>query len=281
LPQGAAIVSLRKCVETGLLSLAILLLAATSSKPLASAVDDGNAGLEALNSGDLDNAIKLFTRAINSGTMSPEDKEFAYLNRGKAYLAKRDYKLAKKDLRLALKLNPADGDVQTALDEVERASTAHLDHRAEIGAEHSWGLLGTLADRCFWHPMNGKKPHYAVLCYKWAEPQKVLDYTVSTKSDVIESGEYKIDSSTGAIVEAVALATVTLYATAADRAQSFVEYTFFQSTPFKSESTLQPDGSIIVGTDKFENGAWVTASTLTYSPVTEEELAAEGFRKKH
>lgn len=77
------------------------------------AADDGNRGLTALQQGDNDTAIKLFTRALVH--LDGDDKEFAYANRGKAYLNKADYSLAIADLDRARQMKPDDADAQNDL----------------------------------------------------------------------------------------------------------------------------------------------------------------------
>jgi len=64
----------------------------------ASGADDGNAGLQALNAGDFDRAVALFTRALNSGDLSRDDQEFALANRGRARRMKPDDADAQNDL---------------------------------------------------------------------------------------------------------------------------------------------------------------------------------------
>jgi tetratricopeptide (TPR) repeat protein len=81
----------------------------------AGGIDDGNAGLAALKSGDNDAAINLFTRALGSRDLKGDDREFAYANRGQAYLNKVDYPDAIADLDKAREMKPDDTDAQTAL----------------------------------------------------------------------------------------------------------------------------------------------------------------------
>ncbi|MGD0143323.1 MAG: hypothetical protein ABSC92_09200 [Rhizomicrobium sp.] len=93
---------------------ALLMLMAASAAH-ADAIADGNAGLTALQGGDYDNAIRLFTRALKSGGLTGDDLEFAYANRGKAYLMKADYSSAIVDLDKARQMKPDDTDAQNNL----------------------------------------------------------------------------------------------------------------------------------------------------------------------
>jgi tetratricopeptide (TPR) repeat protein len=79
-------------------------------------INNAAAGLEALHRGSYDDAIRLLTKAINDGNLPSDDLEFAYLNRGKAYLAKGDYANAVTDLKKATELKPADADARHALE---------------------------------------------------------------------------------------------------------------------------------------------------------------------
>jgi len=88
-------------------------------------VQDAAAGLEALHRGSYDDAIQLLTKAIDSGNLAPGDLEFAYLNRGKAYLAKGDYADAVTDLKRAVALNPNDADAAQSLERALAGNTPH------------------------------------------------------------------------------------------------------------------------------------------------------------
>src|ERR1700742_2879797 len=92
-----------------------MLLAAAGA--FANAVDDGNAGLDALKKEDYPTAIRMFSRALKSGQLAGADKEFAYLNRGKAYLGNHQLDLAIADLKAAVKLAPDDSEAADALSE--------------------------------------------------------------------------------------------------------------------------------------------------------------------
>jgi tetratricopeptide (TPR) repeat protein len=81
----------------------------------ADAASDGNQGLTALQQGDNDTAIRLFSHALGSGQLSGDDLEFAYANRGKAYLNKHDLSSAIADLDRARQMKPDDTDAQNDL----------------------------------------------------------------------------------------------------------------------------------------------------------------------
>jgi len=93
----------------------VILTAAIATNAVAGGIEDGTAGLYALDRGSIDEAIRLFTKAIGDGDLSSDDLEFAYFNRGKAYLAKADHKAAIADLRQAVHLKPDDTEAQRIL----------------------------------------------------------------------------------------------------------------------------------------------------------------------
>jgi len=69
-------------------------------------VHDIKAGIAAANKGDFDKAIELFTRAIESGELSRENRSIAYYNRGRARGEKGNYDKAIADFDRALEINP-------------------------------------------------------------------------------------------------------------------------------------------------------------------------------
>ena len=94
----------------------------TQPHPHTASMDDGAAGMRALDNGQYDRAIRMFTRAINAGDLYPDDAELAYFNRAKAYFQRGDAEMALSDLSHALKLNASDADAQAA---VAQVMTAH------------------------------------------------------------------------------------------------------------------------------------------------------------
>jgi tetratricopeptide (TPR) repeat protein len=101
------------------IALAAVASMAIISSAVAGPAEDGNAGLEALKNGDYARAVTMFTRALNSGTLSGDDKEFAYSQRGAAYLKQGNAKAAIADFNHALKLKPDDQDAQAGLEEAQ------------------------------------------------------------------------------------------------------------------------------------------------------------------
>ena len=102
-----------------LASLAIVIAAGliAASPAMAGPTEDGNAGLDALNQGDYSKAVQLFTRAISSGKLPSADKEFAYSQRGEAYLKMGNSRAAALDFKRALAIKPDDQDAQAGLQE--------------------------------------------------------------------------------------------------------------------------------------------------------------------
>jgi tetratricopeptide (TPR) repeat protein len=85
-------------------SMAVLMFCVTSPG-WGGGLGDAGAGLTASRRGDLDEAIRLYTKAIDSGELSDENVVVIYTNRGNIFLRKGDYKRAIKDYSKAIKLN--------------------------------------------------------------------------------------------------------------------------------------------------------------------------------
>ena len=119
----------------------------------ADASADGNAGMDALNKGSYDQAIRLFSHALNSGELSAPDEEFAYFNRAQAYYDKKDFGHAIADLKAALRLKPDDADAESGLataisadidisDIGPPAQTAQTAQNPSAGSGGFWKSLG-------------------------------------------------------------------------------------------------------------------------------------------
>jgi tetratricopeptide (TPR) repeat protein len=250
----------------------------------ANAVDDGNAGVDALNSGDYGKAVKLFTHAIASGQLAGDDKEFAYFNRGKAYLGEHEYKLAAADLKTALKLKPDDADAQAALAEAQAGSSpaaapAAVADMPEPPTGSGWGFLADQAGRYFWYEVAGQPAHAAVMRVEWDTPQKVLNYWVRTKSRAIAAGQYRLDPASGKLLEAEATQNGAYYGTATATPAGLTEYFFTDGKPTRIVQTRAPDGSYVNQSQDYADGTWQNSAVVTLIEMPQAEAESKGYFK--
>ena len=95
--------------------LLISLMVCLTSSAWAGGLDDFDAGLAAAKGGDYDKAIRLYTKAIESGELSRENLSIAYYNRGIAWGKKGDYGKAIADFSKAIELDPKHANAYTGL----------------------------------------------------------------------------------------------------------------------------------------------------------------------
>ena len=112
----------RTLVGAWVAALAVLALAAGAAR--ADPPRDAKAGLEALNRGDNDGAIRLFTQALLYGSSLRSDREFVYVKRAEAFLAAGRDVDAAADARRALALNPRDAEAIAVRDKAGRLAAA-------------------------------------------------------------------------------------------------------------------------------------------------------------
>jgi len=115
-----------------------------ASSACAGASEDGAAGLQALNNGAYDQAIRHFTRALNSGELAPDEEELAYYSRAEAYFNKNDYGHSIADLKAAIRLKPDNQDAQAALQTAVAKLVDLSDVQAEATAGNRPSFLGAL-----------------------------------------------------------------------------------------------------------------------------------------
>jgi tetratricopeptide (TPR) repeat protein len=84
------------------------LMVCVTSPIWAGGFDDANAGIEAAKVGEYDKAIRLFTKAIESGELSHESLGKAYFNRGYAWRKKGNYDKAIADFTKVIEIDPQD-----------------------------------------------------------------------------------------------------------------------------------------------------------------------------
>jgi len=126
---------------------------ARAAPPASNPVADGNAGLDALKAGDYAKAEAMFTRALGSSKLAGDDREFAYSQRGEAYLKDGKYAQAIADFQRALKINADDSDAQAGLEEAQshgdgggKPSRAEAAPRRESPSENPVQLAQTAMD---------------------------------------------------------------------------------------------------------------------------------------
>ncbi|HLI13677.1 MAG TPA: tetratricopeptide repeat protein [Alphaproteobacteria bacterium] len=90
--------------------LLLLVLLAVTGSPVSFAraenLDAAKAGREAQARGEVDEAIRLYTEAIETGSLGPENLAIVHNNRGIAYWSKGDFDKALVDYSAAIKLRP-------------------------------------------------------------------------------------------------------------------------------------------------------------------------------
>ena len=87
-------------------AIAAFLLAAIGTPGVCASYDEVNAGISYFNLGRYDDAIIWFDKALAAGDLSTDLKHLAYLDRGQAYLAKKDTQKALSDFAQALAVKP-------------------------------------------------------------------------------------------------------------------------------------------------------------------------------
>jgi tetratricopeptide (TPR) repeat protein len=241
---------------------------------LADAVADGNVGLDALNRGAYSEAIRLFTRAIKSGELTGDDKEFAYLNRGRAYIGIHENAKAISDLEIALTLNPSDADAQSALAEARSG----VSERSTVRG--GWGMLAGLAGRYFWEQEPGKDPRRLMVRFDWLTPQQLLRCVTREKDDTVDVEEYKLDPSTGVIMAAAAQRYGMMYGTTVTSANGYTIYAYRSGTAYKLTVATVTPSSFEMTEQKFSAGAWQDAERDQFVEATPDDAVNGEFFKK-
>ena len=113
------------------LILALCLLVVAAGPVLADAIDDARAALVAQNNDDLDEALRLYTRAIQSSELNNRFLAIAYYNRGNVHFVARDYRAAITDYDSAAVIRPGyarahnnQGNAYVALEDYAQAVAA-------------------------------------------------------------------------------------------------------------------------------------------------------------
>jgi tetratricopeptide (TPR) repeat protein len=109
-------------------------VALSAGAALADPVGDAGAGQDALNKGDLNSAIALFSRAIDSRGLPRQGLESAYVERATAYAGLHKYDLALADVDFALAISPDDPDARGLRGQIPATSELSQADAARRGA---------------------------------------------------------------------------------------------------------------------------------------------------
>ncbi len=252
--------------------LLLFALAVLSAGPaLAGGIEDGNAGLAALNRGAYDEAIRLFTRAIKAPDLAPDDREFAFLNRGKAYLGKKAYTLAAADFRRARTMRPDDADAADGL----RLALAHgrsppvPPPPTEAQLKARWGIMSALPDKIWL--LSGAKPE-AYLRYSWQSPGRILAFEGLDHKGHAISGQCALNDDGSGISCATAINGATGQSAVRVANRTFQEMP--QGSDVRETYTWAGADHFRVDAERLQNGNWAPMRTLDLAAVAPDRIAA-------
>jgi tetratricopeptide (TPR) repeat protein len=250
--------------------------------PARKGIDDGNDGLAALERGDIDAAIRLFSLALLPGRLTPEDAEFAYFKRGEAHAAKEQFDLASDDFSAALKLNPSDTGARSALDNIpeKKAQAAFRAAMAPLPAgANPWGLYASMAGHCYWYQREKHDPHEAYARFVWLTPQTNLGIQLRSKTQQVIVGAYGMNRDNGLIIYSGLAGDRPLYSTVSVGVQMVADYSYENGTPTRELITHQGGADYVITGQRYDGHAWRDASVAHFVETTSEELIAAGMLK--
>jgi tetratricopeptide (TPR) repeat protein len=240
----------------------------------ASGIDDGNAGLDALNKGSYDEAIRLFTRALKAGDLASSDQEFAYLNRGRAYLQKGQRTLATSDFRAAVRLAPSDADAQSALQDALNAGTAYGRAVAPT-ARSAWGPLAGMAGQT-WMEVDGEPQQY--ITFKWDVPGQVLSFSGLDRHGQETTGAFQLNPANETITEQTTHSGQTVTAQMEVSDNAYVE-TIQTNGQYERVSYTQTGGSSFdVSIAVPKDNDWQVVKTTKLVLASPDLVAALGWK---
>jgi tetratricopeptide (TPR) repeat protein len=250
----------------------------------ATGVEAGTAGAAALNRQDYNEAIRQFTLALKAGDLAPDDQELAYLNRGKAHLAKGEYQLASADLRQAIKLRPDDAEAKDALQVAlagppkpePKVQPAHGRHPSQH-AKNPWGVLAILPGD-YWMEMDAKPEYY--LHYQWETPGKSLAFSGLDHSGNPIAGRYQLDPATPGITGLTAYRKSATATTVEISGNDFAETGDQDGTTIRHVYQQTSALAFQVTTQTYMGGAWKTTKTANFVQVTPAIVQALGWKAR-
>jgi len=245
----------------------------------AGGVEDGEAGLKSLDRGDYAGAVRLFTVALDAGDLADADREFAYLNRGKAYLAMHDRAKAVADLREAVKLKRDDSEAQDALRSALASNVTVQTPAPSRRGTDRWGLLRAMVGKYYWYEIPGQKPHSKYMHLTWLTPELTMIVSQESKKGLVAVGEYKFDEEANRLLASGVQSKTAYYSTADVNATSLSEFGYFKDTPIHSTLTRMPDGSFDEHQQTFTDSRWQDAGDARWVETSAQELQAARLLK--
>jgi len=248
-----------------------LAISLASSAAYAGGAEDGEAGLNALNEGNYDQAISLFTRALADRRLVPEDRVLAYVSRGQAYIGKGDGRDAAADFEQALRLKPGNKDAKDGLEQAAALRTT----AAKPPATASWGILAQTVGTC-WVTNPASPKSYG--CSNW-DPSRTVVIDKEAGPHALAIAKARLDPTAG-IVFGETAGSLTLYGTIEVSGNTVVTSSYLNNTPTRDTVTYT---SATTGTDvseKYQNGAWVQTSSYPIQEVSKDAVAKVRWAKK-
>ena len=264
--------------RSGFLCLTAPLLCLCVSTASAGAIDDGNQGLDALNKGQYDTAVRYFSKALASGQLKLDDQEFAYLNRAKAYLSEGDRAAGLADLRRALQLRPDDREAGTLLQETtsggQRSNAAR--NPSASAALARWGLFQTIADRLWMRNVKGRTVYEKI---QWTSDHgSILDIELYSSGQRITT-RIVYEPGAGLVFGEVVGHTV-FYGTIDAGSNKLVASGVVKGVPVRSTLTMRDENTIDMVTEAYKGGAWTEIERDISTSVSPEQVQAVSWARR-
>lgn len=247
--------------------------ATTRSAAASGGLSDAVAGLEALNTERYDDAVRLFTRALQSGKLSASDRATAYYNRGLSHYAKGHRKSAATDFRSALKIKPDDADAKLML----QASTSATPPTAVSGGEAlraTWGPLAAFHGLS-WIQTSKSADFY--VSYEWTAPGLVLSFSGRDRNGYPIAGRYQLDPTTrkiqGQTVHRGKLVTTGVEITP----DGLIESPLGEEQQIRQVMRRVGPQTYTVTTERMRRNSWTEAKVVTLAQATPQMILALGW----
>lgn len=232
-------------------------------------VQDGTAGLTALNDGKYDDAIRLFTRALADKKLTASDRAVAYYDRGLAHLKKGQRQSAAADFRSALKLKPGDAEIQQHL----AIALAPPPTPAQL-LQATWGPLATLPGQIWLQSVKGPEFYVA---YQWAQPGIVISYSGMDRAGNPIAGQYQLDPATRKITGQTIYRGKITTGDVEIASDGYVEVVMEKDTQVRQVYSRSGPTAFVVKAEALKKGIWKPVRTATYTQATPEMVLALGW----